>query len=147
MNKNEGMSLIVKTITRLTVGLILLFGIYIVSRGHLSPGGGFAGGVIIALALVNLLLAYGTRGLKKFPLMAAEIIETIGALFFILISLFGLILFGVYFYNFLGTGRPFNLMSAGIILPANIAIALKVGAGLYGIVVALVLAKSLMEKK
>jgi len=42
----KGMSLIVKTITRLTVGLILLYGIYIVLHGHVSPGGGFAGGVI-----------------------------------------------------------------------------------------------------
>ena len=48
--KEQGMSLIVKTITRLTVGLILLYGIYIVSHGHVSPGGGFAGGGIIALS-------------------------------------------------------------------------------------------------
>ncbi|MDI6606195.1 MAG: MnhB domain-containing protein, partial [Candidatus Omnitrophota bacterium] len=58
-NPNSGMSLIVKTITRLTVGLILLFGIYIVLHGHLSPGGGFAGGVIIALSFVHLMLAFG----------------------------------------------------------------------------------------
>lgn len=147
MDKNKGMTLIVKTITRLTVGLIILFGIYIVSRGHLSPGGGFAGGVIIALAFVNLLLAYGDVGLKKFPFATAEVIEAIGAIFFVLISIFGLIISGIYFYNFLGTGQQFNLISAGIILPANTAIALKVGAGLYGIVVALVLAKSLLKKK
>ena len=41
----QGMSLIVKTITRLTVGLIILYGIYIVLHGHVSPGGGFAGGI------------------------------------------------------------------------------------------------------
>ena len=56
---DAGMSLIVKVITRLTVGLILLYGIYIVLHGHISPGGGFAGGVIIALSFVNLMLAYG----------------------------------------------------------------------------------------
>jgi len=61
MNKTneKGMSLIVKTITRLTVGIMLLYGIYIISHGHLTPGGGFAGGVIIALSFVNLMLAYG----------------------------------------------------------------------------------------
>ena len=41
----DGMSVIVKTVTRLTVGLIFLYGIYIVLHGHLTPGGGFAGGV------------------------------------------------------------------------------------------------------
>ena len=54
----QGMSLIVKTITRLTVGLILLFGIYIVLHGHLSPGGGFAGGVIIALSFTAIADRY-----------------------------------------------------------------------------------------
>ncbi|MBU3958757.1 MAG: hypothetical protein KKE91_02725, partial [Candidatus Omnitrophica bacterium] len=58
-NKEPGMTLIVKTITRLTVGLILLYGIYIVLHGHLTPGGGFAGGVIIALSFVHLMLAFG----------------------------------------------------------------------------------------
>ena len=52
----EGMTLIVKTITRLTVGLIMLFGIYIVLHGHLTPGGGFAGGVIVALSFIHLML-------------------------------------------------------------------------------------------
>ena len=53
MNKRSksGMSLIVKVITRLTVGFILLLGIYVLLHGDVSPGGGFAGGVIIALSL------------------------------------------------------------------------------------------------
>lgn len=61
---DKGMSLIVKVITRLTVGLILLFGIYIVLHGHVSPGGGFAGGVIIALSFIHLMLAYGKDALS-----------------------------------------------------------------------------------
>ena len=56
---DKGMSVIVKTITRFTVGLILLYGIYILTHGHLSPGGGFAGGVISALSFIHLMLAYG----------------------------------------------------------------------------------------
>ena len=60
------MSLIVKTITRLTVGLIFLFGVYIVLHGHVTPGGGFAGGVIIALSFIHLMLAFGKdTALKK----------------------------------------------------------------------------------
>ena len=58
--KDKGMTLIVKTITRYTVWLIALYGIYIILHGHLTPGGGFAGGVIIALALLNIMLAYGS---------------------------------------------------------------------------------------
>ncbi len=53
-----GMTLIVKTITRLTVGLILLFGIYIVLHGHLSPGGGFAGWgrALLPIALIRRIM-------------------------------------------------------------------------------------------
>jgi len=55
----EGMSLIVKMTARLTVCFMLLYGIYILSHGHLSPGGGFAGGLIVTLALSILCLPMG----------------------------------------------------------------------------------------
>ncbi len=53
-NSKSGMSLIVKTVTGLVVCFIMLFGIYIILHGHLSPGGGFAGGVMVALSFVLL---------------------------------------------------------------------------------------------
>jgi multisubunit Na+/H+ antiporter MnhB subunit len=55
----SGMTLIVKTVTRITLGFILLYGIYIALNADSSPGGGFAGGVIIALSLVHIMLAFG----------------------------------------------------------------------------------------
>ena len=61
----NGMSLIVKRITRYTVGLIFLYGIYIVLHGHLTPGGGFAGGVIIALSFIHIVLAFGKKEAVK----------------------------------------------------------------------------------
>ena len=136
---NKGMSVIVKTITRLTVGLILLYGVYILSHGHLSPGGGFAGGVIIALSFVHLMLAYGKEtALKKLPKPVTSFFESFGALMFLAIALLGF--YGGYFFmNVLPKGEPFKLFSAGMIPLANIAISLKVGAGLFAIFVALVL--------
>ena len=44
----KGMTSIVKTVVRFTMGIIIIFGAYIVIYGHLTPGGGFAGGVILA---------------------------------------------------------------------------------------------------
>jgi len=55
----KGMTVIVKTVSSWVKVLIFLFGIYIVLFGHLTPGGGFAGGVILACSYVLLLLAYG----------------------------------------------------------------------------------------
>jgi len=143
----KGMSLIVKTITRLTVGLILLYGIYIVSHGHVSPGGGFAGGVIIALSFVHLMLAYGKEeALRKLPRTVASFCEGIGALMFLGIALLGFTS-GYFFLNFISKGEPFKLFSAGIIPLCNIAISLKVGAGLFAIFVALTLLKIVSGKK
>jgi len=147
-NKEPGMTLIVKTITRLTVGLILLYGIYIVLHGHISPGGGFAGGVIIALSFIHLMLAFGKEvALKKLSEAAASILESLGAIMFLSVALLGF-LGGYLFFNFfLHKGKPFQLFSAGIIPLCNIAISLKVGAGLFAIFAALVLFKSGEEEK
>src|SRR3989338_5054808 len=138
-NKKEvGMTLIVKTITRLTVGLILLFGIYIVLHGHLSPGGGFAGGVIVTLSFVHLMLAFGKDvAMSKVSKNLASSLESIGALMFLSIVLLGF-LGGSFFLNILPKGTPFNLFSAGIIPLCNIAISIKVGVGLFAIFLALV---------
>lgn len=141
MEKEEktGMTLIVKTITRLTVGLILLFGIYIVLHGHLTPGGGFAGGVIIALSFIHLMLAFGKElALKKLNRAKASFFESLGAIMFITIALLGF-MGGYFFFNFVKKGEPFQLFSAGIIPLCNIAICFKVGAGLFAIFVALVI--------
>ena len=59
IKQEKGMTLIVKTVTRLTLGFILLYGIYIAMTGHESPGGGFAGGVIVALSFIHIMLAFG----------------------------------------------------------------------------------------
>ena len=141
------MTLIVKTITRLTVGLILLYGIYIVTHGHLSPGGGFPGGVIIALSFIHLMLAFGKDlALKKLSRGVASFFESFGAIMFLTVGLLGFI-GGYFLFNFVFKGRPFNLFSAGIIPLCNIAICLKVGAGLFAVFVALILLKVPIKKE
>jgi multisubunit Na+/H+ antiporter MnhB subunit len=138
-NPKTGMTLIVKTITRLTIGLILLFGIYIILHGHLSPGGGFAGGVIVALSFVHMMLAFGKDvAVTKVSKNLASNLESIGALMFLTVALLGF-LGGTFFLNVLGKGSPFSLFSAGTILLSNISIGIKVGVGLFAIFLALVI--------
>lgn len=146
-NPKTGISIIVKTITRLTVGLILLFGIYIVLHGHLSPGGGFAGGVIIALSFVHLMLAFGKDvAATKISLKLANNLESVGALMFLSIALLGF-LGGSFFLNILSKGMPFKLFSAGTIPLSNIAIGIKVGVGLLAIFLALVILEGAENNK
>jgi len=139
--QEQGMTLIVKTITRLTVGLILLFGIYIVSHGHISPGGGFAGGVIIALSFIHIMLAFGKDvALKKVSHSVASFFESLGAIIFISLAILG-IGSGYFFFNFISKGEPFELFSSGLIPLYNMAISFKVGAGLFIIFIVLILFK------
>ena len=137
-NSKAGMTLIVKTVTRLTIGLILLFGIYIILHGHLPPGGGFAGGVIVALSFVHMMLAFGKDvAVSKISKNLASNLESIGALMFLSVAMMGF-LGGSFFLNILNKGTPFKLFSAGTIPLSNISIGIKVGVGLSAIFLALV---------
>jgi multisubunit Na+/H+ antiporter MnhB subunit len=141
----KGMTIIVKTVGSWVKVLIFLFGIYIVLFGHLTPGGGFAGGVILACSYVLLLLAFGREFTEKnLSLGAASKIDCAGALLFIAVALAGF-LYGSasFFYNFIqqqflaGKDTTLRLVSAGIIPLENIAIGLKVGASLFLVVLLL----------
>jgi multisubunit Na+/H+ antiporter MnhB subunit len=140
----NGMTPIVKTITGWVKGFILVFGIYLVLYGHLTPGGGFAGGVIIAMVFVLLTLAYGKEEpLKRFRIGVAAELDSVGALMFLVIALLGIAggLGGTFFTNFIAKanpGRPFALLSSGTIPLFNIAIALKVGSSLFLVFILLV---------
>lgn len=129
---NEGMSLIVKTITRFTVWLIFLFGLYIFIHGHLTPGGGFAGGVIIALSYVHLTLAYGRNYVNDvFRKNVMHSLEALASLLAVLVGIIGLYTVGHFLQNFMGIGRLHHLLSAGYIPVMNMLITVKVGMGLY----------------
>lgn len=142
-----GMSVIVKAITKLTAGFIFLYGIYIVIHGHVSPGGGFAGGVIIALSFIQLILAFGKEKAFRGPSgIVVPVIESIGAVVFLSIAILGF-LGGYFFYDFfVSKGEPFDLFSGGTIPLSNIAIAFKVSLGLFAIFIVLILLKVTRKK-
>ena len=124
-------SLILYTGCRFLFPLILLFGIYIFIHGHLSPGGGFQGGAIIASAFV--LIYMGCQG-RRLSVTLTKVIESLGGLVFIIVGLVGLSLGGYFLLNFLPKGVPNTLFSAGIIPIIYIAIGLKVGLELTGVI-------------
>ena len=130
----KGMTIIVKTISSWVKVLIFVFGIYIILFGHLTPGGGFAGGVILASSYVLLMLAFGREFVQKdLPLALDSKLDCLGAFMFAMIAILGFVFGGAFFVNFLVDkyGRPLDLLSAGTIPLSNIAIGLKVGASLF----------------
>ena len=134
-NPKNGMTLIVKTVTRITVWLIILYGMYLILHGHLTPGGGFGGGVIIALAFLNVLLAFGRDFTQKWlNIRAMEDVEAASATLFLFMGLLGIAIGGRFLVNFLPPGTPFALISAGTIPILNILIGIKVGMSLFLVV-------------
>lgn len=132
---NSGMTLIVKTVTRITVWMIFLYGFYIILHGHLTPGGGFGGGVILALALLNVLLAYGREFTQKWlNISFLEHIESLSALLFVIVGILGILVSGSFLANFLSKGKLFDVISAGTIPVLNIIIGFKVAMSLFLVV-------------
>jgi multicomponent Na+:H+ antiporter subunit B len=130
-----GMTLIVKTIAQWIKSFIFLYGVYITLYGHLTPGGGFAGGVIMVCSFILLTLAFGKKKvLSKLSKALASELDSIGSLIFLAIATLGMSIGGVFFGNFIQKnipGREFALLSAGMIPLCNIAIAIKVGSSLF----------------
>jgi multicomponent Na+:H+ antiporter subunit B len=110
---------------------MLMFGIYMVLHAHLTPGGGFQGGVIIASAI---LLIYISTGYKEFRdviyIKSLEILETVGIGGFILIGVVGLLEGKEFLFNFLPIGKTGEYLSGGFMLIMNIFIGTSVAAGI-----------------
>lgn len=146
------MSKIVRTVAIQLMAFVLVFGLYVIMHGHVTPGGGFQGGAIIASGVVMLIVAFGSGQIKKFLReRRLSLVESSGALLFILVAFAGI--GTVFFYNFLVGSRifggipptgsnPGDIWTGGVIPLMNLAVGLKVTAGLSAAVLALALFSS-----
>lgn len=139
----KGMTIIIKKVTQLMTGIIFIYGVYIITHGHLTPGGGFGGGAIVAGAFYLLILAFGSDYLamtrKK---EGSAVTESLAILAFLLFAVFGLFIgVKVFFSNYLATGTPGELISGGIIPLYNIFIGIEVAAALISIFFAFLIFK------
>ncbi|MBN2042217.1 MAG: hypothetical protein JW754_00260 [Candidatus Aenigmarchaeota archaeon] len=111
------MDVIVRTMIKGIFPFILLFGVYTIMHGHLTPGGSFPGGTMIVVGLTLVALAFGLKKAERIiKEETAHILEGIMAFFLIFI-----VLFETFFRSILApTGMIFNLWSAQQILLLNI---------------------------
>ena len=154
---SEGMSKIVKTIAGAAFPFAMIYGLYIIAHGHITPGGGFQGGAVVASALAMILVAFGSIWtMGKIKEKQLSLFESLGAISFILLAFLGLGFGTVFFKNFLvdnnflfgmvpKAGSTLANFNTGGVLPLmNFAVGLKVIAGLFAIV--LVMAYAIRDK-
>jgi multicomponent Na+:H+ antiporter subunit B len=111
------------------VGPSILFGLYVVAHGHLTPGGGFQGGVVLATAPLMLYLGGEFVAFRKLsPVTIVEPAEGIGAGGFALVGVTGVAVGEAFLYNFLPLGKPGDLLSAGTLPVINVLVGLAVAA-------------------
>ncbi len=118
--------------SQIIVPVIFMVGIYIFINGHLTPGGGFQGGAVIASGVLLMLLA-NPRMEVNHKLVA--FIESISGIAFVIAGILGIIFAGGFLDNrFLSLGVFGTLLSAGALPLIYIFIGLKVGAELSNII-------------
>lgn len=122
---HKAASEIVETATELLLPIIILFGIYVFMNGHLSPGGGFQGGAIIASGTMFLLLALPASHISR--LMIA-ITESLSGFSYVVVGVLGVMMAGGFLDNrFMDLGTYGDLFSAGAIPLIYTFVGLKVG--------------------
>jgi len=135
------LSVVVRTICDIFAWFLGIFGAYVIIHGHISPGGGFQGGAVVATMAALLLVAYGGKKVLSFVRPGIYTgMEATGLLVFITAGFLGI--GTTFFYNFLaGQGGLFGsvvplgpnsgiLNSAGTISLMNMAVGLEVVSGL-----------------
>ena len=122
---------IVVTAAQLLLPMVFLFGVYVFVNGHLSPGGGFQGGAIIAAGSLLLLLTLPGAELRQRLIAVTESLSGFG---YVVIGVLGVILAGGFLDNrIMSLGTYGTLFSAGAIPIIYTLVGLKVGAELSAV--------------
>lgn len=126
---------LLETGRNLLVPLIMLLGVYVIANGHLTPGGGFQGGAILASAILLILL---TDPMRRFSHRLIARLESVSGLVFVGMGVLGIVLAGGFLDNrFLPLGTLGEMFSAGAIPIIYAFVGLKVGAEFSSMLVSL----------
>lgn len=123
---------LVRNGAEIVLPLIFLFGAYVIMNGHLSAGGGFQGGAVVASGVVLLMLAIPTSRLHHGYL---SVTESLAGVLYVSIGILGLVFAdGFLDSHILPPGDFGALFSAGAIPLISTLLGIKVGAELSVII-------------
>ena len=114
------------------IPFLLVFGIYIVLNGHISPGGGFSGGAIMGASLILYSSAYGYRKINK--IITEKFVKRVtfvSLLFYACAKGYSFFTGANHLPSGIRLGEPGAILSSGLILPLNICVGLIVTCTMY----------------
>ena len=123
---------IVRVSCKTVIPIIMMLGVYILLNGHLSPGGGFAGGAILGAGFILYAQVMGFE--KATAVFSEKLIKgiTVCALaFYCLIKSYSFFTGANHLNSIISPGVPGRIFSAGIILPLNLAVGMVVACTMY----------------
>lgn len=116
----------------LLVPLVLLFGVYVIMNGHISPGGGFSGGAIMGAGLILYLNAFGFKKTERFfTFRTFQAVSLLALSFYALSKTYSFFTGANHLSSIITPGTPGMLFSAGLIPYLNIAVGLVVCCTMY----------------
>ena len=123
---------ILQKITFYLFPIIVIFGIYVILNGHISPGGGFSGGAIIGAGLILYSNAFGFKKLNEFFTEKTYRYVSFGSLlFYCLAKSYSFYTGANHIESGIPLGIPGAILSSGLILPLNICVGLVVACTMY----------------
>lgn len=123
---------IVAPMCRFLIPVILVFGIYILLNGHLSPGGGFSGGSILAAGLMLFAMVWGdsaASAVLRPRRLQTVVLCSLG--FYCLAKSYSFYTGANHLHSIISPGTPGRILSAGLILPLNVAVGFVVCCTMY----------------
>ena len=123
---------IVHTMCKVIIPVILVFGVYVLVNGHLSPGGGFSGGAILSSALIIYAMVWGDE--RAHGAIRERTIRRTAALalgFYVVSKTYSFYTGANGLHSVISPGVPGRIFSAGLILPLNVAVGLVVCCTMY----------------
>ncbi|MFK8079543.1 MAG: Na+/H+ antiporter subunit B [Granulosicoccus sp.] len=133
-------SLIFSTISRLLVGLMLLFSVFLLWRGHNEPGGGFIGGLVAAAGIIVYGLAEGPVLMRKLLRVDPRTLVLVGLLTAVVSGILPLLQDSAFLtgmWLFIGATETDKGLALGTPLIFDIGVYLVVVGGVAGMVIAL----------
>lgn len=121
---------VLKRVAALLLPFIQMYGLYVIFHGHVSPGGSFAGGIVVGLSFIAYATIYGLkRGRARLPESVTTLTESYGTLWYGVMGIAGILKGAPFLANKLAgidLGEPGALFSGGLIGLIGLGVGIRV---------------------